>query len=230
MDHDYASVKFDEIFDRMKQATNARTQVELADMLNIRQSSISDAKRRSSVPSDWYMKLFEQFGLNPDWLKHGRGPMYLRTTEGYETFESPEPEEFQNGDPMLLKTLRKEIFSGVLINETDTYTCIGAISLPTKYATEGIQVFQASENVMSPEIVKGAYVGLDLSFAKPVAGELFGVCLPHQGVVFRRLFIDSTAQEAIFRAVKPEQPEIRVKLVEANCMIVGKVAWVFQEM
>ena len=76
-------VNFDEIFERIKLATNTRTQVELADVLDIRQSSISDAKRRNSVPADWFMKLFEQFGLNPDWLKKGNGPMYLRTEQGY---------------------------------------------------------------------------------------------------------------------------------------------------
>lgn len=66
---------FQEVYDRIRYATNARTQVELAEVLEIRQSSISDAKRRDSVPSDWYMKLFEKFGLNPDWLKKGVGPM-----------------------------------------------------------------------------------------------------------------------------------------------------------
>ena len=53
---------FTEIYERIKLVTNCRTQVELAELLNIRQSSISDAKRRDSVPGDWYMKLFERFG------------------------------------------------------------------------------------------------------------------------------------------------------------------------
>ncbi|MCA1946032.1 MAG: helix-turn-helix domain containing protein, partial [Desulfovibrio sp.] len=75
---------FEEIFDRIKVATNTRTQVELAEVLDIRQSSISDAKRRDSVPSDWYLKLFEKYGLNPDWLKSGLGPMYLKSEQGYE--------------------------------------------------------------------------------------------------------------------------------------------------
>ena len=59
---------FQEVYDRIRFATNARTQVELAEVLEIRQSSISDAKRRDSIPADWYMKLFEKYGLNPDWL------------------------------------------------------------------------------------------------------------------------------------------------------------------
>ena len=81
---------FTEIYERIKLATNCRTQVELAELLNIRQSSISDAKRRDSVPGDWYMKLFERFGLNPDWLKYGVGPLYLRTDKGYCPQEAPQ--------------------------------------------------------------------------------------------------------------------------------------------
>ena len=80
---------FAEIYERIKLATNSRTQVELAEVLDIRQSSISDAKRRNSVPGDWFMKLFEKFGLNPDWLKQGVGPMYLRTEQGYVPEDAP---------------------------------------------------------------------------------------------------------------------------------------------
>ena len=80
---------FAEIYERIKMGTNRRTQVELACVLGIRQSSISDAKRRNSVPGDWFMKLFEKFGLSPDWLKYGVGPMYLRTEQGYIPADSP---------------------------------------------------------------------------------------------------------------------------------------------
>lgn len=80
---------FDEVFDRIKLATNTKTQVEIAEVLGIRQSSISDAKRRNSVPADWYMKLFEKFGLNPDWLKKEAGPVYLRTEQGYQPTDMP---------------------------------------------------------------------------------------------------------------------------------------------
>ena len=78
---------FNDIYERMRIATGCRTQMELADVLEIRQSSISDAKRRDSVPGDWYMKLFDRFGLNPDWLKQGVGPLYLRAIGQYGAFD-----------------------------------------------------------------------------------------------------------------------------------------------
>lgn len=65
-------------FDRICNVLGVRTQVKLADILGIRQSSISDAKRRASIPSDWTMKLFRNHGVNPDYVSDGTGPVFLR--------------------------------------------------------------------------------------------------------------------------------------------------------
>jgi len=68
---------FEIIYERIKQATNIKTQVQLADILDIRQSSISDAKRRGSIPPDWILKLMENHSINPNWIKYGKEPMLL---------------------------------------------------------------------------------------------------------------------------------------------------------
>lgn len=73
---------FKEIVTRMNAVTHTRTQTELATWLEIKQSSISDAKRRKSIPSKWYLTLFEKMGVNPDWLKKGTGPIYVRAEAG----------------------------------------------------------------------------------------------------------------------------------------------------
>lgn len=68
---------FGEMFERIQKATGTRTQVELAELLEIRQSSISDAKRRQSIPPDWILKLLESHRVNPEWIKFGMEPMLL---------------------------------------------------------------------------------------------------------------------------------------------------------
>jgi len=68
---------FETIYERIKRATNITTQVQLAGILDIRQSSISDAKRRGSVPPDWILKLMENHSVNPAWVKYGKEPMLL---------------------------------------------------------------------------------------------------------------------------------------------------------
>lgn len=60
-------------FQRVLEASGCRTQFELADFLGVRQAFISDAKRRQIIPDNWCMKLQETKGINPKWIKTGRG-------------------------------------------------------------------------------------------------------------------------------------------------------------
>ena len=76
------SSSFDEIFRRFQSVTGTSTQQELADVLGIKQSTISESKKRGTVPPGWFLVLFEMRGVNPDWLKQGKGPIYLRTEDG----------------------------------------------------------------------------------------------------------------------------------------------------
>ncbi len=66
---------------RVFEAAECRTQVELASFLGIRQSSISDAKRRGSVPAEWLLKLLLLKGINPAWVMTGQGARWLKPTE-----------------------------------------------------------------------------------------------------------------------------------------------------
>lgn len=68
---------FDDILERMMKATGARTQLDLAEILGIRPGTISDAKRRGSIPSDWLVKLCRTHNLNPVYLIDGMGPSHV---------------------------------------------------------------------------------------------------------------------------------------------------------
>lgn len=62
---------------RFFDAAECRTQVELAAFLGIRQSSISDAKRRGSIPAEWLIVLLQKKGINPHWIETGDGPRHM---------------------------------------------------------------------------------------------------------------------------------------------------------
>lgn len=66
---------FEAALKRIHEEAGTKTQVQLAELLGIRQSSISDAKRRVSIPSDWLLKLFLAKGVNPDWVLNGEPAM-----------------------------------------------------------------------------------------------------------------------------------------------------------
>ena len=229
-------VNFDEIFERIKLATNTRTQVELAEVLDIRQSSISDAKRRNSVPSDWYMKLFEQFGLNPDWLKKGSGPMYLRTEQGYTPVDAPLSasvceDASRYGGPDA-KNVIVTIHSTQSVGEGDENSVppLGRLNIPQSFSTPGLYVVRIDVSSMEPHIHKGAFVGLDTAQRHVASGELYGVRLPYEGLVLKRAYIDTQNGKLVLRSENPAHPEVSLPLDGHESHIVGRVSWVLQRM
>lgn len=226
-------VNFEEIFERMKLATNTRTQVELAEILDIRQSSISDAKRRNSVPADWYMKFFEQFGLNPDWLKKGVGPMYLRTDQGYAPVDVPVStavcEEVARYGGADAKNMIVQVHSTQIgPNNTEIPAAIGRLSIPQSFASPGIYVVRTDSAGMEPAILKDAYVGIDTSKKHVASGEIYGVRLPYEGIVFKRIYMDTQNNRLILRSDNVAHPEITLPVQGYEENIVGRVAWVLQ--
>lgn len=231
-------INFDEIFERIKQATNTRTQVELAEVLDIRQSSISDAKRRNSVPADWYMKLFESFGLNPDWLKKGSGPMFLRTEQGYTPVEGPA----DNASGKLLfeaatqynepdaKNVVVTVHSPLQPYDLESpANSIGKLSIPMSFAHPGLYVIKVEASSMEPSIRRGAYVSLNTTQTTVVSGELYGINLPYEGVVIKRVYLDAHNNQYIMRSEHPAHPEITMPIGD-NKFIVGRVSWLLQQM
>lgn len=228
-------VNFEEIFERIKLATNTRTQVELAEVLDIRQSSISDAKRRNSVPSDWYMKLFEQFGLNPDWLKKGSGPMYLRTESGYMPVDAPvggvcEDVSRYTGPDAKNSIVNVYSTKHAPDSEEATGPVIGRLNIPQSFASPSLYVVRIDVSGMEPQILKGAYVGIDTAQRHVSSGELYGVRLPYEGLVIKRAYIDMQNKHLVLRSENPSHPEVNLPLEGHEAHIVGRVSWVLQRM
>ena len=228
---------FNETYERIKFATNTRTQVELAEVLDIRQSSISDAKRRNSVPADWLMKLFEKFGLNPDWLKQGMGPMYLRTEQGYEPQYAPvdgvvAEEPVLYGEPAA-KGVMATVY-GMACDAADDQNlnlrAVGKLSLPLSCAGTQMTVFRMESPNMEPIILRNAYFGVDTSNQNPVSGTLYALRMPHEGVVVKRVFLDSNEDRFILRSEAAGYPEVTMKPGTLAKQILGRVCWVLQQL
>ncbi len=226
---------FKDPYERIKFATNTRTQVELAEVLDIRQSSISDAKRRNSVPADWYMKLFEKFGLNPDWLKHGSGPLYLRTEQGYQAVDAPlsgvaeEPAYY--GEP-----LAKAAFStvyGMVCPFKDGHAvpplpALGKIVLPQSFAGNGVTVLRMDASNMEPSMRRGSYVGVDTASTNPVSGDAFAIYEPNEGITIKRVFLDNDNNCYILRSDAPEFPSRNIAIDSLHGRVMGRIVWVLQ--
>lgn len=80
---------FESQYRRVLEAAACRTQARLAEVLEIRQSSISDARRRKTVPSEWLATLFEKKGVNPDWIRTGTGAKCLKAAGAKDIMPHP---------------------------------------------------------------------------------------------------------------------------------------------
>lgn len=222
--------QFDEIFERIKLATRTRTQIELANVLDIRQSSISDAKRRNSVPSDWCMKLFERFGLNPDWIKKGTGPMYLRTETGYAPVDTQMPlaareESALYSDPNAKSQITSVFSMQSFGTDAEAPAVVGKLSVPLSFTGPGVRVFLLDSASMEPLMRKGAYIGVDTTQKQVVSGELYAVTLPHEGIAVKRIFPSSTGDEFFLRVENPQHPEMTIPAAKLAESVLGRVVW-----
>ncbi len=228
-----AEPHFNDIFRRFQLVSGTRTQAELAKILGIRQSSISDAKKRNSVPAEWYLKFFEQSGVNPDWLKKGRGPTYLRTDSGYgtacnEAHEAERCRVFAFADSFPAPVYAAYGRTGEAGAPTAGLRSAGRIALPRSHAGKGIVVFATDNEAAAPTARKGAYVGVDTSLTYPVDGEMFAVALPYGETGFRRLFSEREGKSMILKAENPAYPELRFSGEDCVRRILGRVIWVLQ--
>ena len=164
------SSSFDEIFRRFQSVTGTSTQQELADVLGIKQSTISESKKRGTVPPGWFLVLFEMRGVNPDWLKQGKGPIYLRTEDG--RYMEPEPAATPLGRGVSLPYYDSDrVQDGV-------WEPSGTIMLPEPYAGKELRILRITGDSFSPTVRQGAFVGVDTSCVRPSSGSIFAVSVP----------------------------------------------------
>ena len=69
--------EFDAAYARICEVCGMKTQTELSAYLGIRQSSISDAKRRMMIPAAWLLTLLTREGVNPAWILTGEDFKFL---------------------------------------------------------------------------------------------------------------------------------------------------------
>ena len=230
-----AAFSFEEVHQRIQLATNTRTQSELAHILGIRQSSISDAKRRNRIPSSWYMLLFEKFGLSQDWLRYGIGPMFLRTEQGYAPQESAaanieNPAQYgeSSAKSALVTVYSMDCrFHGE--DGTPELDVIGKLALPSSFAEPDTLVLRMHSHDMVPTLQQGGYVGVNTAETRPLSGGVFVLKDEHAGLLVRRIFLDYGSKSFVLRSDNAKCPESTVPAKELAEHIVGRVIWVMQK-
>jgi len=224
---------FEAVYARMLFAAEVRTQSELADVIGIRQASISDAKKRKSIPSDWCMRLYDVRGVKVDWQRFGRGPVYdeekLRQISGDWTW----PEGVATGflhepeAPSLLAPEPGEMpyYSTCAVGE-GLFPVIGLQTFPVEFLRDEVQIFRFLESCMAPVLNRGALVAVEKN-AVVRDGDVVAV-LFQKSLLFRRVQVSETGY--ILRTERPEDRNASWHVVESDwpAIYYGKAIWAFQ--
>jgi hypothetical protein len=221
---------FDEALERIKRATGARTQVDLAAILGIRQSSISDAKRRQSIPADWLLKLYRSHGLNPDWVTTGEQPQVLREGMALPVGLMESGSAYASDKPRS-RTVTVSSMTGVIVEDGSFQDKpIEMLSIPEPFTCPSLTVFKMEHQNMEPLLRRGAYFGVNKDQKQLRSGEIFAVAVPNEGMVVRRLFNDFEHNRVILRSENPSYKEefLSSSIIASN--IIGQVWWVLQEL
>jgi SOS-response transcriptional repressor LexA len=220
--------RFDEAFDRIKKSTGMRTQVEIAKLLDIRQSSISDAKRRQSIPDSWLIKLYQVYNLNPNWIIDGESPQFLGEQRGG-ALQVRDAGEAYGRKP---KHYQMPVCAMPLTEQTqDSWkeTVLETVTVPEQFHRPCLLVVRMDENDMEPLIARGAYVGIDKERRTIRSGALYALDLPVEGLVIKRLLHDAENSRFILRSENPTFQDQTIAADAAVDRVVGRVSWVFQE-
>ena len=106
---------FDAQMERIKLVTGKRTQFELATFFGVRQSLVSDAKRRGKIPPDWLATLLRAKNVNPEWLLTGKGNCFLPLPPVAENDESGEAYAVRKADEETLRRLPSRMLADELV-------------------------------------------------------------------------------------------------------------------
>lgn len=226
---------FEAVYARMLFAAGVRTQSELADVLGLRQASISEAKKRKSIPSQWCMRLYDACGVRVDWQRQGVGPVYdEEKLAELERFRHPEW-DWQESTPfqgvlrepetLPLTTgaeTERPVF-GTLKTEEGIFPEVGYQTFPKEFLLDEVQIFRIRDSKMAPVLNKGALAAV-VKCVQPESGGLAALVVGRE-LLFRRI----RAVEGGWEAVAEADEAVRfIPDAEWPLSYYGKAVWAFQ--
>jgi phage repressor protein C with HTH and peptisase S24 domain len=210
-------LKFKPFFLRIAEATGISSQTQLASILNVNRSAITQAKGNDSIPAKWILHLSREFGLNPDWIEKGTGNKLIRADE--ETaFEKI---------PKVKARLSAGGGSFEVGDEIEGFYSFQKDWLRTKGLAANMVLMDIFGNSMEPELKDGDTVLVDQSQKAILAGAIFAVGIDDTVMVKR---LEKHPNKLVLRSDNEAYSPVFLQGDEINTVrIIGKVIWICRE-
>jgi phage repressor protein C with HTH and peptisase S24 domain len=210
--------RFESFFSRVSEATGIRSQTELASVLGINRSAVTQAKKKGTVPANWILRLSRKFRLNPVWLERGSGEPVEK-----KICYDPEFEKIPKVNARLCAG------SGSFEVESDIqgFYAFRKDWLSQKGQSGAMLLMDIFGNSMEPELKDGDTVLVDESQKAVIAGAIYAVGIEDTVMVKR---LEKHPNNLVLQSDNKDYAPIFLRGGEMDmARIIGKVVWVGRE-
>ncbi|MFP5238456.1 MULTISPECIES: LexA family transcriptional regulator [Fundidesulfovibrio] len=217
---------------RIMSATGIKSQSELARVLGIGRQAVTDAKKRSHIPADWYLYLCRKYGLNPQWLESGMGAMYIAGQDSGPDFRGSRNSGAHSEEFSYVPKVRARLSAGggsLVVDEAiETYYAFRHAWLKRKGQISQMRLMRVSGDSMEPTLRDEDVVLIDLSQTEIYTGKIYAVGIDEEIVVKR---LDKKPGQLVLVSDNRQfYPPLEVTLTEdANVRVLGRVIWMARE-
>lgn len=237
------TIPFQLFFDRLMQATDIRTQTDMARALDVNRSAITQAKVRNAVPQKWVLALARRYSLSPDWLEFGTGtprPAVAGKAERAQAVAEAVRSGRLSGEDAAAAVAPELVY----VPKTAARLCAGAGSFEVdavpvaeypfprqflaRMGNPSEMVFMdVVGNSMEPGICDGDMVLVDRSRTRLAAGEVLAVGL-EDAIYLKRPELRSGG--LVLHSDNPAHSPIEILGDEADSFrVIGKVVWLCRD-
>ena len=215
---------FNDKLARIFEASGAKGDSALANILKIKPPSVAAARKRQQIPSGWVEQIAEQFNVSADWLFFGTGPM--RSGETPQSAQIPTDITMV---PMVEARLSAGHGSFETSDEVHGHYAFRTEFLRRKGQASKMVLMRVTGESMQPEIRHGDAVLVDQSQTAPRPGITYAVGV--EDMVYLKI-IDAQPGKLVLRSFNPAYAPIDVPMDEDmvdSVRIIGRVVWLGRE-
>jgi phage repressor protein C with HTH and peptisase S24 domain len=211
------SSKFKLFYRRISDTTGIFSQTQLASILKVNRSAITQAKKKDSIPPKWILQLSKEFGLDPEWIESGTGEKFIRPDEDL-MFEKI---------PKVKARLSAGGGSFDVQDEIEGFYSFKKEWLKKRGASNRMVLVDVFGNSMEPELKDGDTVLVDQSQKEILAGAVYAVGIDDTVMVKR---LEKHPNKLVLLSDNEAYSPIFLQGHEIDtARIIGKVIWSCRE-
>jgi phage repressor protein C with HTH and peptisase S24 domain len=212
--------RFESFLQRVFQTTGVTSQTELASVLKINRSAITQARKKNSIPDKWILQLYKTYGLNPDWVETGSGQTFIKKSASDDSI-------FKN-IPKVRARLSAGGGSFEVGSEIEGYYAFRRDWLTTKGNRNKMVLMDIFGNSMEPEMKDGDTILIDESQKDILAGAIYAVGIDDTIMVKR---VEKHPNKLVLLSDNKDYSPIYLQGNEISSVrIIGKVIWISREL